>query len=64
MGLSYAPFGDDPIDRDPAPIINTPSIPIKGLPDLTRDSTECNYLVMFFIAGVFLMGFTDALRKR
>jgi hypothetical protein len=29
---------------------------------IERDATECNYLIMFFVAGVFLLGLADAMR--
>lgn len=59
MVLAYAPFDDGPVPRPPSYI---PSINQK-VPDFTKDNTECNYLIIFFIAGVFLLGFTDAIKK-
>ena len=55
--LSYAPFGGG---GDPIPPVYVPSLP-KNLP--TSDNTECNYIVMFFVAGVIVMGLMDSLRK-
>jgi len=28
------------------------------------DNTECNYIVMFFVAGVFLLGLMDTIRSK
>jgi hypothetical protein len=53
--LSYAPFGGDPV-----PPVYIPSLP-NNMP--TSDNTECNYIVMFFVAGVIVMGLMDSLRK-
>lgn len=52
QGLSFAPF-----DIEPGPSFQMviPSSPIK------TDRTECNYLVMFFVAGVVILGISDAL---
>lgn len=58
MALSYAPFDD-----------SAPGVP-KAVPkELLRrgplpevDGTECNYLVMFFVGGVFLMALVDTMR--
>ena len=57
MALSYAPF-DDKWAPTPPPYV--PSLP-KSMP--TSDNTECNYIVMFFVAGVIVMGIMDSLRK-
>lgn len=53
MNLSPAPFGlEDEYLRaaPPAAIKRTGS-----------DRTECNYLVMFFVLGVFLLAFMDSI---
>lgn len=55
MVLAYAPIED-----------NEPPVYKKEIPKISKpvvDSTECNYVVMFFVAGVFLMGLIDSLRK-
>lgn len=56
MNLSPAPFGLDELTAPGAP----PSAPplIKAAPG--PDRTECNYLVMFFVLGVFLLAFMDS----
>lgn len=57
MALSYAPF-DDPVAPRPPSYIQKVAEPRT----IERDATECNYLIMFFVAGVFLLGLADAMR--
>ena len=59
MGLAYAPFDD--IWSPTPPVYKPPPRPRTSLP--TSDNTECNYLVMFFVAGVIVMGIFDSMRK-
>jgi hypothetical protein len=55
MNLSPAPFGlEDTILRA------APPAPIKGAGPGGSDRTECNYLVMFFVLGVFMLAFMDS----
>lgn len=59
MGVAYAPF-DDPV---PPPVPSfRPGAPALAAPSFERDATECNYLVMFFVAGIFLMALADSSR--
>jgi hypothetical protein len=58
MGLAYAPIDD--ILADKPPVYKRDMPPIQKP---VMDNTECNYIVMFFVAGVFLMGFMDSMRK-
>jgi hypothetical protein len=51
--LSFAPFGADEPPRRTAALAAPPRPP---------PGTECNYLVMFFVAGVFLMALVDNIR--
>jgi len=53
MGLAFAPFV--PEVGPPIQMMVPPS-PIK------TDRTECNYLVMFFVVGVVLLGISDSLQ--
>lgn len=55
MGINYAPF-DDPVAPKPPLYIKEP---LQALIPIHSDGTECNYLIMFFVAGVFLMGLID-----
>jgi hypothetical protein len=57
MGLAYCPIDQDWADPKPPVYIKTP------IQKPVVDNTECNYVVMFFVAGVFLIGITDSLRK-
>jgi hypothetical protein len=55
MNLSPAPFGlEDTILRA------VPPAQIKGAGPGGSDRTECNYLVMFFVLGVFMLAFMDS----
>lgn len=50
-----APFNDmDPGPMGPPRVVR----PTQQTPK-TTDNTECNYLVIFFIVGVFVMALTD-----
>jgi len=56
MALCMAPLGDwdEPlILRAPVPA----PAPVRSGPD----RTECNYLVMFFVLGVFLLALIDSM---
>ena len=64
MGVSYAPFGVDDesliiapqkrsvpvVRREPVGLLSPFFDHNSGL-----DSTECNYLIIFFIFGIFLL---------
>ena len=54
QGLSYAPFE---MDLGPPVQMMMPPSPIK------TDRTECNYLVMFFVMGVVLLGISDSMSE-
>ena len=56
MGVAYAPFDDPPPAAAPS------FRPVVAPTPFERDATECNYLVMFFVAGVFLLGMADTMR--
>jgi hypothetical protein len=59
MAVAFAPFDNSgELSKPPSviPVIN------KGLP--VSDNTECNYIVMFFVAGVFLLGIVDSMRGK
>ena len=57
MNLNPAPFGLDELLGAALPP-SAPALPIKKAPG--PDRTECNYLVMFFVLGVFLLAFMDS----
>ena len=64
MTVSYAPFEDRWAPTPPSYVPPEPAKPkpmTLALP--TSDNTECNYIVMFFIGGVILMGIMDSLRR-
>lgn len=57
MAVAYAPFDEN--ERPPAVRLLNKE---KVLP--VSDNTECNYLVMGFIIGFFLMSLTDSIRGK
>lgn len=58
MGVAYAPFDDWDAPRPPSRIPEVLGPP----PSIQRDATECNYIIMFFVAGIFLIALADAMR--
>ncbi len=63
--IGFAPLDDEPrIQRrdDSRPTGSKPSALGPERP-LSNEDTECNYLVMFFILGVFVLAATDSVGK-
>ena len=61
MAVAYAPFGEDvPLAPTPPKVV---AQTFKGGALPVSDNTECNYIVMFFVVGVFLLGIADSMRK-
>ena len=59
MAVAYAPFDENseaPARPPTAKLLNKEIV----LP--VSDNTECNYLVMGFVVGVFLLGLVDSMR--
>jgi hypothetical protein len=64
MGVPMAPWGP-PVTIPPVyvpPQKQQQQIVLPALPG--SDNTECNYLVMFFVAGVFLMALGDSMKGK
>ena len=57
--ISYAEIHFD----QPVWIQHTPPTQPEIQYAMQHPQTECNYLVMFFVVGVFAMGIIDGLRK-
>lgn len=59
MAVAFAPFDDSSGEssRLPKVVVNKGPLPVS-------DNTECNYIVMFFVAGVFLLGIVDSMRGK
>jgi len=57
--INYCPF------ESPKPIESYSRRPdsVDVSPSVISEDTECNYIVMFFIAGVFVLALSDAIRK-
>jgi hypothetical protein len=63
--IGYCPLDEDPIER-PRPLQQV-SVPVqeKGKNSTGRgEDTECNYVVLFFIAGVIALAIMDTLPSR
>lgn len=61
--VAYAPFEtDEPPSRVQEPVV-VPSAVSSRLVLGGPDVTECNYLIIFFVFGIFLLTLVDALRK-
>jgi hypothetical protein len=56
MAVAYAPFDADGAAPPPRARASQIQMPIS-------DNTECNYIVLGFVAGVFLLGLADSMRK-
>lgn len=64
MGINYAPFEDLGAPRPPVYDPLRLEAIKKNAPPLPKaDSTECNYLVMFFVIGVFALALSDATKS-
>jgi hypothetical protein len=55
MNLSFCPIDDDP---PPMPVV----MRRQKRKQPSKENTECNYIVMFFIVGVFLLVIKDQLK--
>jgi hypothetical protein len=56
MGVAYAPFE---IDEKPPQTFQKVSLKAP-----VSDNTECNYIVLGFVASVFLLGIVDFMRAK
>ena len=62
--IGYCPLDEDPIER-PRPSREV-SVPIqeKRKPSTRGEDTECNYVVLFFIAGVITLAIMDTFLRK
>jgi hypothetical protein len=68
MAISYFPLEPDfqPPPPSPVPILQEPSSqPVTNSISnfLKGETTECNYLVFAFVAGVLMLALTDSMRR-
>jgi len=64
--IGYCPLDDDPIER-PRPSQKVPvPVPVQERRESPtgREDTECNYVVLFFIAGVIALAIMDTLPRK
>jgi hypothetical protein len=64
MGLAYAPFEDSTAPKPPSLLHFPDGTPAVNIPVPISDNTECNYVAMFFVVGVFLIAITDSMRGK
>ena len=63
MGLSYAPFDDKWAAKPPAYRLEPQAGRRGEFPRPVSDNTECNYIVLGFVASIILMGIMDSLKR-
>jgi|TARA_B110000285_G_C15131925_1_gene624198 hypothetical protein len=64
--IGYCPLDDDPIER-PRPSQKVPvPVPVQERRESPTggEDTECNYVVLFFIAGVIALAIMDTLPRK
>jgi len=61
--IGYCPLDEDPIERPQRQeVVAKPQVVKRKKRNiLGEDDTECNYVVMFFIAGVIALAIMDSL---
>ena len=57
--ISYCPLDL----TDEQPVVRKPQVVREKVKIRKNEHTECNYLVMFFILGVFVLAATDTIAK-
>ncbi len=66
MAISYFPL--EPDFQPPPPQVSPPQVSPPSQSVFTSnffegETTECNYLVLAFVAGVMMLALTDSMRK-
>ena len=56
LSLNICPIDDEP----PRRVIR--QMPLRQVKKVSQENTECNYLVMFFILGVFMLVISDQIK--
>jgi hypothetical protein len=64
MGLAYAPFEDEFAPKPPSLLHFPDGDPLTKVNLSVSDNTECNYVAMFFVIGIFLIAITDSMRAK
>jgi hypothetical protein len=57
MAVAYAPFDENERPQAVRLLNKETVLPVS-------DNTECNYVLMGFIVGVFLIGLVDSMRSK
>ena len=62
--IGYCPLDEDPIERPrPSREVLVPNQE-KHKPSARGEDTECNYVVLFFIAGVITLAIMDTFPRK
>ena len=63
--IGYCPLDEDPIERPrPSREVSVPVQEKRKNSTGRGEDTECNYVVLFFIAGVIALAIMDTLQSR
>ena len=60
--IAYCPLDFDEKNTPRPPSYKQPQRVIHNRQNIT-ENTECNYIVMFFVIGVFILAVSDQFRK-
>jgi hypothetical protein len=61
MSIAYYPL--EPDDVPPPPPDHVKVLPPPQPQMFKNETTECNYLVLFFVVGVLFLALTDSMKK-
>lgn len=62
--ISYCPLEEEKVvTRIPPKYVPPPRKPVEEAGFMDGENTECNYLVLFFILGVFVLAGTDMMKN-
>jgi hypothetical protein len=63
--IGYCPLDEDPIERPrPSQQVSVPVQENRKNSTGREEDTECNYVVLFFIAGVIALAIMDSLPRK
>jgi len=63
MTIAWYPLEPDEPPRRPPPPPVVEDVPSTVKTFFQNETSECNYLVLVFVAGVLLLAFTDAMKR-
>jgi len=70
MTIAYYPIEPDvppvsqvPVTQQNTPVVVTQDPSSSSMFQFQNETSECNYLVLFFVVGVLFLAFTDSMRR-